>query len=627
MTEYSVTVFPQNIKVNIGEGKSVLDAIIISGILINNICGGHGTCGRCKMILEKGTVSGKIIEESKKNKQGKRYIYACQCYIRSDITVRMPDEMLLNIRKKEIGIKDRFAGKEQVSDTESDSIPLTGKVYLELFKPTLENCISDEENIRRGLIKKLKIMEVRTTKGVLKRLPKLLRESDFRVTATVCMNKGFALITDIEKGNQEKDSYTAVIDIGTTTVAAHIIKTYKNKTVNSGACFNSQSIYGGEVTSRMISAEKNGADVLQKLIKEDINGLITMLTKETGINNSDINSIVCAGNTVMTHFLSGLSTYNIRRNPFIPVTNEPPPVNAYEENLDINPGGILYTIPGISAWVGSDITAGILACDIFMQEEVSLMVDIGTNGEVVIGNKDWLIATSASAGPALEGASVECGMNATDGAIEKVFLKDGKIRYKTINKAQAKGICGSGIIDLVAMLLKEKIIDRTGYFINDNPDYISSIDGSRRYTLCKGDSGISQPVYITENDIENIISAKAAIYSAIKILLKRLSMTVSEIDRVYICGAFGDHIDLGNAISIGLLPDISPEKVEFMGNTAIKGAKMLAVNHEHLNTLKDITEKTTTYDLMGAEDYMEEFRKALFLPHTDMEEFACKGDI
>jgi uncharacterized 2Fe-2S/4Fe-4S cluster protein (DUF4445 family) len=325
----------------------------------------------------------------------------------------------------------------------------------------------------------------------------------------------------------------------------------------------------------------------------------------------------------MGHFLLGLPVPNIRRYPYVANSVEPPPLRAAEVGIEINPRGLLYSLSGISAWVGSDNTAGILATGMHESDEITLLVDIGTNGETAIGNKEWIVTTSASAGPALEGASVACGMRAEKGAIESVYIEKGEIRYKTIGEVQAKGICGSGIIDLVSMLLKKEIINRSGVFIEGSSERISDVKGVRRYTFpTEGRNGES--VYITEPDIENVITAKAAIFAAIKILIQRLDLSFQDVQRFYIAGAFGNYINIENAISIGLVPNIPREKIRFVGNTAIRGAKIAAFYREGFKKIAEIRRTTTYYDLMGADDYVEEFQKAMFLPHTDIELFQAR---
>jgi uncharacterized 2Fe-2S/4Fe-4S cluster protein (DUF4445 family) len=375
------------------------------------------------------------------------------------------------------------------------------------------------------------------------------------------------------------------------------------------------------VTRRIIAAEQKGVEELQRLLVEDINGLIASLAAATRVKLKDITAVVCAGNTAMGHFLLGLDPRNIRRFPYVPASVSPPPLRAAEVGLEVNPRGLLYSLPGISGWVGSDITAGILYTRMSEKPELALLLDIGTNGEVVIGHKEWLVATSASAGPALEGASVDCGMRAEKGAVERVFAEDGEIRFRTIDDAPPKGICGSGIIDLVGVLLREGYINRSGRFVPDRSPRIVEVDGVRRYVLAGGEEAAGRPVYITESDIENIITAKAAIFAAMKILVRRLELHFADIQRFYIGGAFGRYIDVENAVAIGLIPDVERSRIRFVGNTSIQGAKIVAFYKEALRKVEHIRESTTYYDLMGAQDYIEQFRKAMFLPHTDIEEF------
>jgi uncharacterized 2Fe-2S/4Fe-4S cluster protein (DUF4445 family) len=328
----------------------------------------------------------------------------------------------------------------------------------------------------------------------------------------------------------------------------------------------------------------------------------------------------------MIHFLFGLPVANIRRNPYIPATVELPAVRANDAGILINPRGICLCLPGISGWVGGDITAGILFTKIHAQSEISMLVDIGTNGEIVVGCSQWLIATSASAGPALEGASIECGIRAEPGAISAVFVENNGISYSTIGEEPAKGICGSGIIDLVSVLFGEGIIDRTGRLTEQGGDKIEEYENVKRYVLVTGDKTAGcKPVYITEPDIANVITAKAAIYAAMKILLRRIETEFGRLARLYIGGAFGNYINIESAIRIGLLPDMPRGRIEFAGNTSLKGAKIAAFSKSAQEEIAWIRKITTAYDLMGADDYVEEFRKAMFLPHTDIEEFGERG--
>jgi uncharacterized 2Fe-2S/4Fe-4S cluster protein (DUF4445 family) len=457
---------------------------------------------------------------------------------------------------------------------------------------------------------------------IIKMLPDILRDNNYCVTATVGLRRDIAEIMNVEGGDTEAANYIIAVDIGTTTIVAHLIDVNSARTLDAQACFNSQSIYGREVTRRMITAEKKGETELQNMLIQDINLLIENLANQNSVNLKDINAVVCAGNTAMGHFLLGLPVENIRRFPYVATSVDPPPLRAAEVGIEVNPRGLLYSLPGISAWVGSDITAGILATGLHKQENISLLVDIGTNGETVVGNSEWLVSSSASAGPALEGASLSCGMQAEQGAIERFSVENGRIMYTTIGSSPPKGICGSGIIDLLHALLKAEIIDRSGSFITRKKHQFEKIDGRMSYILVTGkESRTGKPIYVTESDIENIITAKAAIFAAMKILIKRLDMSFSDIDRFYIAGAFGNFIDIESAIAIGLIPNLKREKIVYAGNTSIKGAKIAALYRDAFIQIDDIRRKTTYYDLMGAHDYVDEFKKAMFIPHTDIDEF------
>ena len=306
----------------------------------------------------------------------------------------------------------------------------------------------------------------------------------------------------------------------------------------------------------------------------------------------------------------------------MPVSVAPSPIRAVEVGLEINARGLLYYLPGIAGWVGSDITAGILSTGIHEADALSLLVDIGTNGEIIVGNREWLMACSASAGPALEGASEHCGMRAEKGAIERVSSENGIITYETIGEGPPRGICGSGIIDLVAVLLNEDIINRSGKIIPDSSDRIRKVDGILQYVVAhKSESENGREVYITETDIENVVIAKAAIFAAMKIILERLDLSFDDIEHFFIAGAFGSYLSIENAITIGLIPNVERNRIHFVGNTSVKGAKIVAFYQEALAVVEKIRSNTTYYDLMGANDYVDEFRKAMFLPHTDIELF------
>jgi uncharacterized 2Fe-2S/4Fe-4S cluster protein (DUF4445 family) len=623
MDQIKVTFLPQDITVKVEKGTTLLDAVSMANIAISNLCGGDGICGRCKLIVKKGDVTGEISVKLTREEVKKGFVLACMTKAAGDLVVEIPEETLAKEKRKADRDTERFSGFEEIAyKKEYKPSPLIKKIYIELDKPSITNNTADHERLSEAICKKLKVCSMQMGLKIIKVLPDILRNNDFCVTATVGLRRDVAEIMNVEGGNTEDRNFMVIIDIGTTTIVAHLVDANAIKTMDAMACFNSQGIHGREVTRRMISAEKKGDEELQKLLIQDINYLITNLADRNSVGLKDITAVVCAGNTAMGHFLLGLPTENIRRYPYVAATVDPPPLRAAEVGIEINPRGLLYSLPGISGWVGSDITAGILSTEIHEKDHLSLLLDIGTNGEIIVGNKDWIVACSASAGPALEGASIECGMRAEKGAIEKVFIEKGKIKYKTIGDAPAKGICGSGIIDLVSTLLEKKIINRSGNFVENASDRIVSEMGVKRYLLDdpSGDKK-NNIIFIDETDIENVIVAKAAIFSAMKILLKRLDLDFKAIDKFYIAGAFGNYLNIDSSITIGLLPDLPRERYNFVGNTSIKGAKLTAFYDEAFNKIVQLRQAITYYDLMGAQDYVDEFQKAIFLPHTDIELF------
>jgi len=624
MSACKVVFLPFGRTVTVERGATLLDAAGKAQIAIDSVCGGEGICGRCKMIVREGKISGNVTTLLTREEIRRGVVLACQSRVEGDLLVEIPEET----RAREKIAIDEFAQRFRAEKPRTGEIrtfaksPLVTKVFLKLDPPTLENNLSDCERVQLVVRRQTGITSMQTGLKVIRRLPAILRENDFAVTALVGRRHQIAEIMDLEGGDTSDKNYIAVADVGTTTIVVHLVDAVRAVTVDTQACFNSQSIYGREVTARMIAAEKKDVDELRAVVVEDVNTLIASIASRNGVSLKHVTAVVCAGNTAMMHFLLSLPTRNIRRYPYIAATVQPPPLRAAEVGLKINPRGLLFFVPGISGWVGGDLTAGILATGLDQMDDIGMLMDIGTNGEIILGNKEWLVACSASTGPALEGASVACGMMATQGAIEKVFVKDGDIRYQVIGDVPPEGICGSAVIDLLAVLLERGVIDRSGRLVEGSDPRVRIEDGLGRFVLADGDTARSgREVYVSQDDIENVITAKAAVFAATKILFDRLKLKFSDVSKLFIAGGFGNYINLRNAVAIGLLPDLSPDRMQYVGNTSIWGAKLAALSSEAYATLHEIRDKTTYYDLMGSNDYVEQFRRAMFLPHTDVELF------
>jgi uncharacterized 2Fe-2S/4Fe-4S cluster protein (DUF4445 family) len=378
--------------------------------------------------------------------------------------------------------------------------------------------------------------------------------------------------------------------------------------------------YGEEVTRRIIHAEKQDARILRESVVRDINNLVSAFVSRHKIDLHDVVTLFAAGNTPMIHFLLGLDASRIRKSPYIPSTTAPPPVRAVEVGIQINPRGLLYTMPSIGSWVGGDVTAGILATGLYESSSLTMLIDVGTNGEIVLGNDEWMIACATSAGPAFEGSGVQCGMRASRGAIERVIIDaGGSAEVRTIGDEPARGICGSGLIDAIAELFRAGILDRSGNLLLDAADRVREVDGRREFVLVDAsEAATDSDIVITQPDIENLLRAKAAIYAGAKVLLESTDHTFEDIEQLLIAGGFGNYLDREKAIVLGMIPDVPLDRVRFAGNTSLIGAKMAMLSTDAFERCETIAHSATYYDLITYPAYYEEFMSAKFLPHTDL---------
>ena len=603
-----------------------MEAATQAGVYINSVCGGDGICGKCRLILKEGAVKVEPTTLLTRDEIKKSYVLACQTKVEGDIVVEVPPESREE-KGKILVDKDarRFRGlyaplKGKVYFKYD---PLVQKMYLELSPPGLQDNLADHPRLYRQIRRQRKIPIMQTGLKIMKTLPRTLRENKWKITATLGLRGETVEVIQVEGGDTTKKNYAVAVDVGTCTVVAHLVNLNTAETVDAEATYNSQRIYGEEVTRRIIYAEQSGPDKLKQAVVGDINNLITTLILKRDVKLNDVMALVCAGNTTMVHFLLGLDPARIRKEPYIPACTSPPPIRAAEVGIKINPRGLLYCLPSIASWVGADVTAGILATGLYEAEEITMLIDIGTNGEIVIGNKDWMICCSASAGPAFEGSGVTCGMRAAEGAIEKVNItKEREVSYTTIGNTKPRGICGSGLIDLVAELFTSGFIDRSGRLNSYKGKRVRERNGELEFVLISADQSVTgEDLVITQPDIDSLIRAKAAIFAAINILIGSLNLEFEDIGKIYLAGGFGNYLDREKALTIGLIPDLSLEKVQFVGNTSIMGAKMALFSREALEVCYEISRKITYYDLITHPNYMDEFISAKFLPHTDLDKF------
>ncbi|MCM8799314.1 MAG: ASKHA domain-containing protein [Candidatus Omnitrophica bacterium] len=632
MEKFKVTFYPDNKTIEVEKGKTILSAAISAGVYINSSCGGEGVCGRCKVILKKGTVlsqpTGRLsLEERRHN------IYlACLATIQSDLEVEIPEESRLIFEKlspEELGLrlKGLYAEVEEVESSMSilENVfihsPLATKLYLELPPPDLNDKISDLERLYREIRKRHQIPIMQTGLANIRRLGEVLRSSNWKVTVTLGKRNGTVEVVLIEPGNTSKRNYGFAFDIGTTTIYGQLIDLNTKRILSTKVTYNKQAVFGPDVITRIIYAqEEDGLEKLHHAVVDVMNEMIQECIREHSIDLNDVSCVLCAGNTTMIHLLLKIDPSYIRREPYVPTANFVPTIRAAEAGIKINPRGLLSCIPGVSSYVGGDTVAGVLSCGIEREKDLSLLIDIGTNGEVVLGNRDFLISCAASAGPAFEGSGVSCGMRASSGAIQKVKVNplNYEVKFSTIGDTKPKGICGSGYIDIIAEMLKAKIIDKAGKIILKDHFRIRDSDYGKEFVIAFGNSTLSgQDIIINESDIENIKRAKAAIFAGVSILIRHMGFDFEDIKKIFIAGGFGNYLDIENAKLIGLLPDLENTRYIFVGNSSLAGARQVLLSYEAMKKAGELASKITYFELSVEPSYMEEYMAALFFPHTD----------
>ena len=634
MGMHKVTFLPDGKEVEAEAGITLMQAAEKAGVYINSLCGGKGVCGKCRVQV----INGKVLADKhsigflSKEELNEGFVLACQTKVTGDMEVVIPPESRLE--EEQImtqGAVVNYSQPEKVfvaklpSDPLSLFEPLVQKIYLELKEPYGEDNIADIDRIMRELKRRTEYQSFEISLHCLQGLAKKLRDNSWKVTATIARHGDLWRILQIEPGETSDQNYGLALDVGTTTVVAQLVNLKSGNVLGVTGSHNLQSHYGEDVISRMVFAcsKEKGLNPLHEAVVKNINEMLKTLTKENGIDIKQITAIVAAGNTTMSHLLLGLIPCSIRLDPYVPTTHVFPQIRAAELNIHINPEGILETVADVASYVGGDIVAGVLACGIADKPQVKALIDVGTNGEIAIGNNDWMVCCSASAGPAFEGGGISCGMRATRGAIERVEINDGRVMYRTIGKARPRGICGSGLIDSIYELVKNKIIGQDGKFNLDSRDerIVEKDNEAALIVASSQETETGKDLTIRESDISNLIRSKGAVFAAIKSLVDYVGLSFNDIDTFYVAGGFGSYLDIPKAIAIGLLPDIDPKKIKFVGNSSLMGARMaLLSTHAFERTVK-IASGMTNIELSTYLPFMDEYVAALFLPHTDRKLF------
>lgn len=637
MDRFKVIFKPDNKKIQVKKGASLLSAAVQAGIYIHSSCGGDGVCGRCKVIIREGDFRAEPTGRISPAEKSKGYALACLTSVQGDLIVEIPPESRLELDEathaetRALRLKGLFTSAEEVSTQKGlkgrafEHSPLATKVYLKLPKPNFDDKISDLERLYREIKKTRNVGIMQTGLVNIKRLGNLLRESDWKVTATLGRRNETTEIVRIEPGDTSRKNYGVAFDIGTTTITGQLVDMNTKKVLSTKATYNKQVLYGDDVITRIIYAtEGGGLEQLHHVVIDTMNDIIHGFAGEHKINLNDINGITCAGNTTMIHLLLRVDPMYIRREPYVPTANFVPVIRAAEAGIKASPRALLYCVPGVSTYVGGDITAGILACGLNETKKLTLLVDVGTNGEIVIGNREWLASCSASAGPAFEGSGLSCGMRAQKGAIQEIRI-DPKLNVtlEVIGGEKPRGICGSGYIDLLAELYRKGVISKNGKIKTDmGSDRIKKTDNGYAFVVAfKEEAQVNYDIAITDEDIENLKRSKGAIYSAISILFRKLGIELKDLEKLYLAGGFGTRLNMENAITIGLLPDLNKDIFAFVGNTAILGSSQILLSFEAMKSAEEIARKVTYMELSTEQDYMDEYMASLFFPHTDLSKF------
>ena len=616
-------------------GDNLLEVARGANVAIDAPCSGNGACGKCRVQLKSGELESKKTLHISDEEYQAGWRLSCCSKISADVNVLVPD--IASAYKSRMKVAD-LSSKEEIAifenakrDVELAGIELKNSlevVDVTMDPPSLDDTMPDNERLTRALRKYLNISRVRIPYAVLKKLPDVLRESNFSVKCVIRATSDDMFVYDIFGKDEDVVIGGLAIDIGTTTVSAVLINMENGEILAKSSAGNGQIRFGADVINRIVESQKPGGQ--QKLqdavIKETINPMISEMCKSAKFPKNRIYRMCVASNTTMNHLFAGINSDPLRTEPYIPAFFKTNSLFASDVGIDINKDAHIIIAPNIGSYVGGDITAGTLVSQIWNRPEFSLFIDLGTNGELVFGNSDFMMSCACSAGPAFEGGDISCGMRATDGAIEACTIDKETMEptYKIVGDPGTKpvGLCGSGIIDVISELYICGIINPKGKFIREGKRIKHDKYGMGSYILAfEEEAGSVKDVEITEVDIDNFIRAKGAIFSAIRTMLTSLDFDVSMIDDVYVAGGIGSGINMQNAVNIGMFPDIPIEKFHYIGNSSLTGAYLMLLSTPAEKKTYELAANMTYMELSTVPIYMDEFVGACFIPHTDTSMF------
>lgn len=598
MKKLKITFRSQKIIAVISPGDSILDAIREANLHINLPCGGKGICGKCTFKLLSGTLNTKPFKNEA--------IYlACTSKPLSDCEIELISELEINILNNDNKHLSNLNISKELSGTNKKNITVPEGFDQKELNDLINQNINQEYSI------------------TVEEIAWLLKNPIDSITITTDQNNN---IIHVEEGNTTKQSYGLAIDLGTTTIDILLVNLNTGDIISNNSIYNPQSKFGADIISRIVYIEKyNALKELQQIAIDSINRVIKEILNIYTIRRENIYQVVISGNTTMSHIISGNDPSDVRNKDYHVLFNNITTLNNEDIVILANRNANMSLLPCISNYIGGDIIAGILSTQIHKSNGINLLIDLGTNGEIVLGNSEWLISCSCSAGPAFEGANISCGTRAISGAIDYIYINEKtlEVDYKTINNSEPIGICGTAVIDLIASMITAKIIDKQGK-INRNLKHprIRQKGAIYEYVIIyKDKSKTGEDITFNEIDIQNVIRAKAAIFAGMTTLIKSVGIDYNEVDKIYIAGTLGKYINFRNAVKIGLLPDVNMAKFEYFGNTSLMGSYIYLNNATLKDEISTMAKNITYLNLSDITDYMSFYVASHFIPHTNLELF------
>ncbi|MBQ7736348.1 MAG: DUF4445 domain-containing protein [Oscillospiraceae bacterium] len=624
----------KTIDVKVETGERLMDIARNSGIYIDAPCSGNGTCGKCRVQILSGDTESHPCRHITDEDYAAGWRLACETRVIGDVTVLVPEPasaFRTGIRTADLNDPTVRAAFDDVQrDLREAGVmddPTIFTCELTMDPPTLEDTLCDCDRIERA-VRAETGMEARVTLYTLRKLARVLRDNDFHVRCVLARDGDGVRIVDVGSMKSKKKICGLAIDIGTTTVTAALVDMETGELLVKASAGNSQIRYGADVINRIIeSSREGGRERLRRAVVEDtIVPLVGTLCRKARVYQKQIYRVCIAGNTTMSHLLLGLYADPVRMEPFIPSFFQCHELRLADVLPELHPEAGLILTPNVGSYVGGDITSGLLASTLWNRDELALFIDLGTNGEIVLGNSEFLFTCACSAGPAFEGGDISCGMRATNGAIEEVKIdKETMDPTLTVIGPEGQkpiGLCGSGIIDTVAELFRGGIISAKGKFAREGRRVKYDEHGMGRYVLAFADeSDDGREISVNEVDLDNFIRAKGAIFSAILLMLRQLGMEPEDLSHIQIAGGIGGGIDFPNAITIGIFPDLPLEKFSYIGNSSLSGAYAILLSRQAEEKVRELSSAMTYVELSNEPGYMDEFVSACFLPHTNRELF------